>query len=91
MLIFCVMSILSYVLYDLRRLLFLTIDSENSCSKIEKESTFPFSFVVNNLPLWKKMLTKQNFRKFRVTTHFVGTFMLIKNQVRTQGQKLIFS
>ena len=36
------------------------------------------------------MLTKQISEICRVTTHFVGNFMLIKNQVRTQGQNESF-
>ena len=44
--------VLSCVLYDHRRLPFLTFDSESSCSKSEKK--FPFSFVVKNPLLWIK-------------------------------------
>ena len=49
-----VLRVLSYVPYDHRRLLFLTSDSESSCSKSEEKSTFSFSFVVKNPPLWIK-------------------------------------
>ena len=75
-----VLRVLSYVPYIHRRLLFPTSDSESSCSKSEKSGQ---KSAIMDKKCWLGKISEIG----QVTTHFVGNFMLIKNQFRKQGQK----
>ena len=82
---------LSYVPYDHRHLIFLTSDSvyvyEGLCSNWKKISILVFICgqisAIMDKNCWPSIISEIG----RMTTHFVGNFVLIKIQVRTQGEK----
>ena len=76
------LPVLSYVPYDHQRLPFLTSDSESSCSNLHSFFICGQKSAIMDKRCWLGKISEIG----RVTTHFVGNFMLIKNQ---QGQKRI--